>query len=201
MNRTPTIFLHANLRAGGKLHHDCPLYPLTHPLRKRTIILSDILSGGVAMANEKDLIRKFSEHYQKQEVEQLVNLFSEDATYHDTFYGAFTGHAKIKDMFQLFFRDGKNYVWDMRKVVAEPGTAMAEFFFSFLTTDQRNPERPVKMAGVGIFAFAGGRISRFHEYFDVGPVLLQMGLAPEAVVRHLQKRLEKGKSYTSPEVK
>ncbi len=68
------------------------------------------------MANEKDLIRKFSEHYQKQEVEQLVNLFSEDATYHDTFYGAFTGHAKIKDMFQLFFRDGKNYVWDMRKV-------------------------------------------------------------------------------------
>ncbi len=153
------------------------------------------------MASEKDIIGKFSEHYQKQEVEQLVNLFSEDATYHDTFYGAFTGHAKIKEMFQMFFRDGKNYVWDMRKVVAEPGTAMAEFFFSFLTTDQRNPDRPVKMAGVGIFAFAGGRISRFHEYFDVGPVLLQMGLAPEAVVRHLQKRLEKGKSYTSPEVK
>ncbi len=76
------------------------------------------------MANEKDLIRKFSEHYQKQEIDQLVNLFSEDATYHDTFYGAFTGHAKIKEMFQMFFRDGKNYVWDMRKVVAEPGAAM-----------------------------------------------------------------------------
>ena len=88
------------------------------------------------MANEKDLIRKFSEHYQKQEVDQLVNLFSEDATYHDTFYGAFAGHAKIKEMFRMFFRDGKNYVWDMRKVVAEPGAAMAEFFFSFLTTDQ-----------------------------------------------------------------
>ena len=32
------------------------------------------------MANEKDLIRKFSEHYQKQEVDQLVNLFKERVT-------------------------------------------------------------------------------------------------------------------------
>ncbi len=75
-------------------------------------------------------------------------------------------------MFQMFFRDSKNYVWDVRKVVAEPGAAMAEFFFSFLTTDQRNPDRPVKMTRVGIFAFTDGRISQFHEYFDVGPVLL-----------------------------
>ena len=150
------------------------------------------------MASEKDLIRKFSEHYQKQEVDQLVNLFSENATYHDTFYGAFTGHAKIKEMFQMFFRDGKNYVWDMRKVVAEPGAAMAEFFFSFLTTDQRNPDKPVKMSGIALFNFAGERIKEFYEYFDVGPVLLQMGLTPEAAVRHLQKRLEQGKSYTRP---
>jgi hypothetical protein len=48
------------------------------------------------MASEKDIIQKFSAHYEKQEVEQLVNLFTEDATYHDTFYGAFTGHDKIK---------------------------------------------------------------------------------------------------------
>jgi limonene-1,2-epoxide hydrolase len=153
------------------------------------------------MASEKDTIRKFSEHYEKQEVEQLVNLFTEDATYHDTFYGAFTGHDKITAMFRMFFRDGKNYVWDMQKIVAEPGTAMAEFFFSFLTTDQRNPDRPVKMVGVGVFDFAGERISQFHEYFDVGPVLLQMGLAPEAVVRHLQKRLEQDRSYTRPDKK
>jgi hypothetical protein len=57
------------------------------------------------------------------------------------------------------------------------------------------------MVGVGVFDFAGERISQFHEYFDVGPVLLQMGLAPEAVVRHLQKRLEQGRSYTRPDQK
>jgi len=27
------------------------------------------------MAKEKDLVRKFSEHYQKQEIDQLVKLF------------------------------------------------------------------------------------------------------------------------------
>jgi limonene-1,2-epoxide hydrolase len=153
------------------------------------------------MASEKDILRMFSEYYEKQEVEQLVNLFTEEATYHDTFYGAFTGHDKLTAMFRMFFRDGKNYLWDMQKIVAEPGSAMVEFFFSFLTTDQRNPDRSVKMVGVGVFAFTGPRISQFHEYFDVGPVLLQMGLAPEAVVRHLQKRLEQGRSYTRPGAK
>jgi hypothetical protein len=97
----------------------------------------------------------------------------------DTTYGTFTGHDKLTAMFRLFFRDGKNYVWDMQKIVAEPGSAMAEFFFSFLTTDRRNPDRSVKMIGVRVFDFTGPRISQFHEYFDVGPMLLQMGLAPE----------------------
>jgi ketosteroid isomerase-like protein len=153
------------------------------------------------VAVEKEVIRQFSEYYEKKDLAKLVGLFTEDATYHDTFYGSFTGHAKIREMFEHFHRDGKDYTWDMKKVVAEPGAAMAEFYFSFVTTNPRNPGRNVRMTGVGIFDFRGGQINHYREYFDVGPALLQIGLAPEAVVRHLQKRLDRGASYTIPGTK
>lgn len=151
------------------------------------------------MANEAETVRKFAEYYERQDLEQLVNLFADDAVYHDTFYGSFAGRAKIREMFQMFYRDGRDWVWSPRNIVAQEGSAAVEFFFSFVTTDPRNPGRPVKMVAVGIFDFAGGRIKRFHEYLDVGPVLLQIGLAPEALVRHLQKRLDRGSSSTIPQ--
>jgi limonene-1,2-epoxide hydrolase len=151
------------------------------------------------MGQEAEIVRKFFESFERQEVDRLTEFFTEGATYEDTFYGSFTGRERIREMFRTFYRDGRDWGWKPRKIAAQPGCAMAEGLFTYVTADQRNPGRPMKIAIVSIFDFAGDRIKYYHEYMDVGPALLQMGLKPDAIARHLQKRLNKKLSYTIPE--
>ena len=140
------------------------------------------------MATEA-LARQFVERFVKTDVAGLIELFTEDARYHDVFYGEFTGHDGLRGMFETFFREGKDYVWDLTKVIVGSDAIAAEANFGFTAVSNG---RQARFPLVSIFEVEGDRIKGYREYFDFGRALLQTGVDQAAVGKIIQRRMERG---------
>ena len=138
------------------------------------------------------LVRDFEKAFNRQDVEALVALFTETGTYTDTFYGPHQGHPALRAMFQKMFREGRDYAWTMDTVVETPERAAAEWTFGFVVSDAvpRSAGRRIRFRGASLFELAGGKIAAYREYFDEGQALLQLGFAPESLVKVLRRKLE-----------
>ena len=138
------------------------------------------------------IVREFEGAFNRQDVDALVALFTETATYTDGFYGPHRGHAALRAMFQKMFREGREYAWTMDAVVESPERAMAEWTFGYVVTDAvpRSAGRKIRFRGTSVFELSGGRIAAYREYFDEGQALLQLGFAPESLGKVLRRKLE-----------
>ena len=138
-----------------------------------------------------DLVQEFAAAFNRQDMPGLLACFTEDAVYHDTFYGRHQGRAGLKDLFERMFRDGREYTWSMHVVVADPLRAAAEFTFSYTVSDAipRSAGRKVRFSGMSLFELKGGKAASYREYFDSGVAYLQLGFAPESVAKVLARRI------------
>jgi steroid delta-isomerase-like uncharacterized protein len=134
------------------------------------------------------VVHDFAKAFNGQDVDALVTCFTEQATYHDTFYGQHAGHPALRAMFERMFREGRDYVWTMDSVVEAPGRAAAEWTFAYTVTEAipRSAGRKVNFRGMSLFELDGSRIGGYREYFDTGWALLQLGFAPEAIAKVLR---------------
>ena len=137
------------------------------------------------------VVRRFETAFNTQDVDGLLDCFTDRATYTDTFFGAHTGHPALRAMFGRMFREGRDYVWRMDTVVEDVRHAAAEWSFGYIVTDAvpRSAGRRVSFRGMSLFVLEGDRIADYREYFDEGLALLQLGFAPEAITKVLRKRL------------
>ena len=137
------------------------------------------------------IVREFEGAFNRQDVDALVACFTPGGTYTDTFFGAHTGAAALRAMFERMFREGRDYAWTMDVVVEGRDTAAAEWTFGYVVTEAipRSAGRRVRFRGMSLFEVEGGRIARYREYFDEGVALLQLGFKPDSLARVLAKRL------------
>jgi steroid delta-isomerase-like uncharacterized protein len=137
------------------------------------------------------IVREFERAFNRRDVDALVACFTPGATYVDTFFGAHTGAAGLRTMFERMFREGRDYAWVMDTVVETPAAAAAEWTFGYVVTDAvpRSAGRRVRFRGMSLFELDGGRIARYREYFDEGLALLQLGFKPESIAKVLGRRL------------
>ena len=137
------------------------------------------------------VVRQFESAFNRQDVTGLVALFGEQGTYTDTFFGPHTGHAKLREMFERMFHEGRDYAWRMDTVVEDARHAAAEWSFGYVVTDAipRSAGRRVQFRGMSLFVLEGGRIQTYREYFDEGLALLQLGFSPDALAKVLRRRL------------
>jgi hypothetical protein len=81
------------------------------------------------------IVREFEGAFNRQDVDALVACFTPGGTYADTFFGAHTGAAALRAMFERMFREGRDYAWVMDVVVDGRDTAAAEWTFGYVVTD------------------------------------------------------------------
>lgn len=141
--------------------------------------------------NASDLIHDFAAAFNRQDLSALLACFTEEAVYHDTFYGRHVGQAGLREMFERMFREGKDYTWTMHVVVADTLRAAAEWSFSYTVSDAipRSAGRKVRISGMSLFELKDGKIVGYREYTDMGLALLQLGFAPESLAKVLARRL------------
>ncbi len=136
------------------------------------------------------IVREFEKAFNKMDVDALLACFTAGATYTDNFFGAHTGTASLRAMFERMFREGRDYSWLMGTVVETPERAASEWTFSYVATAAipRSAGKRVRFRGMSFFDLERGRIAAYRECFDLGVACLQLGFAPEAIAKVLRSR-------------
>jgi len=139
----------------------------------------------------QDLVRAFTKAAEDRDGAAMAALFTENAVYHDVFYGAFEGRARITELIDdWFYRHARDLRWDMFDPVSDGRNLYTRYVFSYVSTVPEAQGRRVMFEGVGLMRLEGGLIAAYREVANTGPALLDMGFPPERVAKILTRQGE-----------
>jgi ketosteroid isomerase-like protein len=139
--------------------------------------------------NTTELLRAFCDAVEQRNGKAFAELFTEDAVYHDVFYGAFEGRAKIAEMIDdWFYRTAADFRWDMHAPVSDGQTLYARYTFSYRSTLPEANGARAMFEGVAIMTLRDGKIAVYHEVANAAPGFVDMNFAPERIARIIAKQ-------------
>lgn len=134
------------------------------------------------------LLKAFCSAVERRDGKGFANLFTADGVYHDVFYGAFKGHARIAEMIDDWFhRTARDFRWEMFRPVSDGTMLYAYYTFSYVSTLPEAKGRRVGFDGVSIMRLEGDKIAEYREVANSAIGLLEIGFAPERVAKILGK--------------
>jgi ketosteroid isomerase-like protein len=134
------------------------------------------------------MLKEFCEAVEKHDGKRLAALFAEDGVYHDVFYGAFAGRAKIAELIDdWFYRTATDFRWDMHDPLCDGRTLYAYYTFSYVSTLPEVKGKRVGFEGVAMMKLRDGLITEYREVANAGPALVNLNFAPERVAKILAK--------------
>ncbi|MGD9880895.1 MAG: nuclear transport factor 2 family protein [Reyranella sp.] len=136
------------------------------------------------------LLKEFCSAVERRDGQAFAGLFTEDGVYHDVFYGAFEGRAKIAEMIDDWFhRTARDFRWEMFRPVTDGKTLYAYYTFSYVSTLPEARGRRVGFDGVSIMTLRDGRIAEYREVANANLGLLDIGFAPERIAKIMAREL------------
>jgi ketosteroid isomerase-like protein len=139
----------------------------------------------------EDLLRAFCEAVEQRNGKAFATLFAEDGVYHDVFYGAFKGRAKIAEMIDdIFYRTATDFRWDMHSPLSDGERLYAYYTFSYRSTLPEAKGARVMFEGVAMMALREGKIISYHEVANAAPAFVAMNFAPERIAKILARQGE-----------
>ena len=134
--------------------------------------------------NIKAMLRTFCEAVERRDGKSFAALFCEDGVYHDVFYGAFEGRAKIAHMVdEHFYRTATDFRWDMHDPVSDGQTLYARYTFSYRSILPEAKGARVMFEGVSIMKLRDGLISEYREVANTAPAFVDMNFSPERIAK------------------
>ena len=134
--------------------------------------------------NTSAMLKSVCDAVEQHDGKAFAELFTEDGVYHDVFYGAFSGRAKIAGMIDdWFYRTATDFRWDMHEPVSDGTTLYARYTFSYRSTLPEAQGARAMFEGVAIMTLRDGRIVRYHEVANTAPGFVDMNFAPERIAR------------------
>ena len=130
------------------------------------------------------MLRAFCAAVEQRNGRAFAELFTEDGVYHDVFYGAFAGRAKIAGMIDdVFYRTATDFRWDMHSPVSDGTTLYAHYTFSYRSTLPEARGARVMFEGVAMMKLRDGKIVEYHEVANTAPAFVDMNFAPERIAK------------------
>ena len=143
--------------------------------------------GGITV-DTTELLKSFCSAVERRDGKAFAALFTEDGVYHDVFYGAFQGPAKLAEMIDDWFhRTARDFRWDMHRPVSDGQMLYAYYTFSYVSTLPEAQGKRVGFEGVSMMTLRDGKIAEYREVANVGPAFVDLGFAPERVSKILAK--------------
>ena len=139
--------------------------------------------------NMPAMLRAFCESVEQRNGAAFAELFTEDGVYHDVFYGAFAGRAKIAEMIDnWFYRTAADFRWDMHAPVNDGETLYARYIFSYRSLLPEAKGARAMFEGVAIMKIRGGKIASYHEVANTATGFVDMNFAPERIAKIVAKQ-------------
>ena len=137
----------------------------------------------------KTMLHIFCDSVERRDGKTFAQLFTEDGVYHDVFYGAFKGHAKIAEMIDdVFYRTATDFRWDMHSPVSDGKTLYAHYTFSYRSTLPEAKGARAMFEGVAIMKIRDGTIEEYREVANTAPAFVDMNFAPERIAKIVAKQ-------------
>ena len=135
------------------------------------------------------LLRAFCDAVEARDGKTFAELFTEDGVYHDVFYGAFAGRAKIAELIDdWFYRTACDFRWDMHAPVSDGRTLYARYTFSYRSTLSEAKGARAMFEGVAIMQLSCGKIASYHEVANTAPAFVQLNFAPDRIAKIVAKQ-------------
>ena len=135
------------------------------------------------------MLARFCDAVERRDGEAFAALFTDDGVYHDVFYGAFNGRAKIAELIDdWFYRTATDFRWDMHAPVSDGETLYARYTFSYRSTLPEAKGARVMFEGVAIMKIRDGTIEEYREVANTAPAFVDMNFAPERIAKILAKQ-------------
>jgi ketosteroid isomerase-like protein len=139
--------------------------------------------------NPAAMLRTFCHAVEKRDGTAFAALFTEDGVYHDVFYGAFAGRAKIAEMIDdWFYRAATDFRWDMHDPVSDGKKLYARYTFSYRSLLPEANGARVMFEGVAIMTLRDGLIAEYHEVANTATGFVDMNFAPERIAKIVAKQ-------------
>ena len=140
------------------------------------------------MVDVTALLKEFCSAVERRDGKAFARLFTEDAVYHDVFYGDFKGHQRIAEMIDDWFhRTAHEFRWDMHRPVSDGRMLYAYYTFSYVSKLPGAEGKRVGFEGCSMMMLRDGKIFDYREVANVGPAFVELGFAPERVAKILAK--------------
>jgi len=134
--------------------------------------------------NTTALLRTFCTSVETRDGKSFADLFTEDGVYHDVFYGAFAGRAKIADMIDHhFYETAEEFRWDMHDPVSNGRTLYARYTFSYRSKLPEAGGKRAMFEGVAIMTLRDGLIASYQEVANTAPAFVDLNFAPERIAK------------------
>ncbi len=135
------------------------------------------------------MLRTFCDTVERRDGKAFAALFTEDGVYHDVFYGAFKGRAKIAELIDdWFYRTAADFRWDMHAPVSDGTTLYARYTFSYRSTLPEAKGARAMFEGVAIMTLCDGLIAEYHEVANTATGFVDMNFAAERIAKIVAKQ-------------
>jgi ketosteroid isomerase-like protein len=139
--------------------------------------------------NTSAMLKSFCDAVEQRNGRAFAELFTEDGVYHEVFYGAFSGRAKIAGMIDdWFYRTATDFRWDMHSPVGDGTTLYARYTFSYRSTLPEAKGARAMFEGVAIMTLRDGKIAVYHEVANTAPAFVDLNFAPERIAKIFAKQ-------------
>jgi limonene-1,2-epoxide hydrolase len=108
------------------------------------------------------IIRRFIDACVRAEPEEFASYFTEDATWWNAPWQPIRGREAIRETFRRGASRMKAQPWEIRIMVADGDTVVAERVDHFLIGEHR-----VSVPCIGIFELREGKIDAWRDYWDL----------------------------------
>ena len=135
------------------------------------------------------MLHTFCDAVERRDGKTFATLFAEDGVYHDVFYGAFEGRAKIAELIDdWFYRTAEDFRWVMHDPVSDGTTLYARYTFSYRSKLPEAKGARAMFEGVSIMRLRNGLIAEYHEVANTAPAFVALNFAPERIAKIVAKQ-------------
>jgi limonene-1,2-epoxide hydrolase len=119
----------------------------------------------------ESVVRNFCEAFARQDIEELLDYFAEDAVYENVPIGAATGKEAVRATLQQFIVPGSTAEFDIL-LLAASGSAVLTERVDHLTIAGKQ----ISIRVMGTFEVTGeGKLAAWRDYFDMAQLTSQIG--------------------------
>jgi len=117
------------------------------------------------------IVRDFCAAFGRQDLQEIVGFFSDDAVYHNIPMEPAVGRAAIEAVLAMFVAEGGDAEFELVHVASRGQAVLTE------RVDRLQVQgKPVEIRVMGTFELNdAGEITAWRDYFDLGQLMRQIG--------------------------